>query len=238
MKKKSLLFLIILILAFPVNIFAESNLEKEIKQIQAQKNLQVTGKIDTNLTNAVNNENIIAKDTVISPPSENGWIAVNKTKLTLTYYQGSRALYKLPVAIGVNSATPTVKVRTTHKTVFGYKNAAFTNPFGTRWIALSLKKRATYGIHGTNNPSSIGNRASHGCIRMFNENIEKYIFPAVEVGIPVWIAEDSELRNWGVYQDTVIEEEEEKILPLRKEEIEKVRNFIESDIKTEEVLDF
>ena len=30
---------------------------------------------------------------------------------------------------------------------------------------------SSYGIHGTNNPSSIGQMASAGCVRMFNHDI-------------------------------------------------------------------
>jgi L,D-transpeptidase ErfK/SrfK len=30
-----------------------------------------------------------------------------------------------------------------------------------------------YGIHGTNNPPSIGTAASNGCIRMFNKDVEE-----------------------------------------------------------------
>ena len=37
------------------------------------------------------------------------------------------------------------------------------NPVGSRWMGLSVKG---YGIHGTNEPNSIGKAASHGCIRM------------------------------------------------------------------------
>jgi lipoprotein-anchoring transpeptidase ErfK/SrfK len=44
------------------------------------------------------------------------------------------------------------------------------NPLGTRWIGLSRK---SYGIHGTNRPSSIGRNASHGCTRMRNREAEE-----------------------------------------------------------------
>jgi hypothetical protein len=44
--------------------------------------------------------------------------------------------------------------------------------FGTRWIGLNVPW-GTYGIHGTNMPHSIGSEASHGCIRMFNSDIEE-----------------------------------------------------------------
>ena|SRR5437660_803409 len=52
------------------------------------------------------------------------------------------------------------------------------NPVGTRWLGLSRK---SYGIHGTNNPRSIGRRASHGCIRMRNSDVEE-LFELVSVG--------------------------------------------------------
>lgn len=52
------------------------------------------------------------------------------------------------------------------------------NPVGTRWIGLSAKG---YGIHGTNNPASIGHNASHGCIRMRNRDVEE-LFTMVAVG--------------------------------------------------------
>ena len=38
-----------------------------------------------------------------------------------------------------------------------------------------------YGIHGTNNPASIGRNASHGCIRMRNRDVEE-LFAMVSVG--------------------------------------------------------
>lgn len=43
-------------------------------------------------------------------------------------------------------------------------------PFGTMWMSLSKQH---YGIHGTNNPSSIGKSVSKGCIRMFNKDVEE-----------------------------------------------------------------
>ena len=42
------------------------------------------------------------------------------------------------------------------------------NPVGVMWIALNKKG---IGIHGTNDPGSIGHAASHGCIRLANWDI-------------------------------------------------------------------
>ena len=55
------------------------------------------------------------------------------------------------------------------------------NPLGTRWMGLGYKG---YGIHGTNMPNSIGQAASHGCIRMRNHDVEE-LFELVQVGDPV-----------------------------------------------------
>jgi lipoprotein-anchoring transpeptidase ErfK/SrfK len=52
------------------------------------------------------------------------------------------------------------------------------NPLGTRWIGLD---RVGYGIHGTDQPDSIGYARSHGCIRLRNSNIEE-LFPLLRVG--------------------------------------------------------
>lgn len=43
-------------------------------------------------------------------------------------------------------------------------------PFGTMWMSLSKKH---YGIHGTNDPSSIGKAVSKGCIRMYNQDVNE-----------------------------------------------------------------
>jgi hypothetical protein len=48
-----------------------------------------------------------------------------------------------------------------------------------------------YGIHGTNRPKSIGTAASHGCIRMRNQDVED-LFERVEVGDPVDLLTESD----------------------------------------------
>jgi len=55
------------------------------------------------------------------------------------------------------------------------------NPMGA--AALTLRG-GEYAIHGTNRPSSIGRFVSHGCIRMYNRDIDE-LFALVVVGTPV-----------------------------------------------------
>jgi len=57
------------------------------------------------------------------------------------------------------------------------------NPLGTRWIGLNKKG---FGIHGTNEPGSIGRAASHGCIRMAKADLEE-LFTLVRPGDAVSI---------------------------------------------------
>ncbi len=57
------------------------------------------------------------------------------------------------------------------------------NPLGTRWMGLSAPG---VGIHGTDEPDSIGSNASHGCIRMQVVDSE-WLFSRVRVGTSVYI---------------------------------------------------
>ena len=57
------------------------------------------------------------------------------------------------------------------------------NPLGTRWMGLNAPG---VGIHGTDEPGSIGYSASHGCIRMQVPDAE-WLFNHVDVGTTVYI---------------------------------------------------
>jgi lipoprotein-anchoring transpeptidase ErfK/SrfK len=52
------------------------------------------------------------------------------------------------------------------------------NPLGPRWVGLGVRG---FGIHGTNEPRTIGRKASHGCVRMRNRDVEE-LFRRVRVG--------------------------------------------------------
>ena len=55
------------------------------------------------------------------------------------------------------------------------------NPLGAAVLVLG---DGTFGIHGTNQPSSIGHEVSFGCIRMHNEDVLA-LYQHVEPGTPV-----------------------------------------------------
>lgn len=92
-------------------------------------------------------------------------ITINVNKHTLTLFQNGKAIKGYSVAVGKPS-TPTP--RGTFKIVNRAVNPG--GPFGVRWLGLSAPY-GNYGIHGTNNPSSIGKSISNGCIRMYNKDV-------------------------------------------------------------------
>ena len=66
------------------------------------------------------------------------------------------------------------------------------NPLGTRAIYLSMP---SYLIHGTNKPYGVGMKVSHGCIRMYPEDVES-LFDLVEVGTKVNIINEPIKVGW------------------------------------------
>jgi L,D-transpeptidase ErfK/SrfK len=52
------------------------------------------------------------------------------------------------------------------------------NPLGTRVLKLNMPG---YLIHGTNQPYGVGMRVSHGCVRLYPENIE-FLYTLVDIG--------------------------------------------------------
>ena len=62
------------------------------------------------------------------------------------------------------------------------------NPLGDYKMRLAVGD-GTYEIHGTNNPLAVGMAVTHGCIRMYPEDIAA-LFPAVPVGTKVWLIND------------------------------------------------
>ncbi|MDV3429216.1 MAG: L,D-transpeptidase family protein, partial [Bacillota bacterium] len=65
------------------------------------------------------------------------------------------------------------------------KAANWGTGFGTRWMQLNVPW-GKYGIHGTNKPVTINNPDSHGCIRMFNSDVNE-LYGYVNCGTDVVI---------------------------------------------------
>ncbi|MBV9037909.1 MAG: L,D-transpeptidase [Acidobacteriaceae bacterium] len=116
-------------------------------------------------------------------------IVISLPQRRLMLFEGESIVTTYDVAVGKPS-TPSpvgrweIANRIDHPTWYRHGNPVTPgphNPLGTRWIGLS---KSGYGIHGTNEPDSIGKAVSHGCIRMRNRDVEE-LFALVEPGMTV-----------------------------------------------------
>jgi len=86
------------------------------------------------------------------------------------------------------------------------------NPLGQYALRLSA---AGYLIHGTNKPWGLGMQVSHGCIRMYPEDIER-LFPSVLVSTPVHIVNQAFKVGWqgdDLYLEVHAKDEQKAKLP-------------------------
>lgn len=114
----------------------------------------------------------------------------------LYIYQGNILLTSYPVAIGKPKwETPTGKFKVLNMVenplwenpFVSYTQvvpAGFQNPLGERWIGFWTDGKDEIGFHGTYQRNSVGKAISHGCVRMYNEDVRK-LFKIVTIGTPV-----------------------------------------------------
>lgn len=134
-------------------------------------------------------------------------VVVNIPEMRLFYYQpqsdGTTIVHTYPVGLGRDEwRTPAGNFRISGKTVNPTWNIPASireehirergdhrtsipggdpdNPLGKHRFELTMPM---YRIHGTNIPWGVGMQVSHGCIRLYPEDIER-LFPLVPVGTP------------------------------------------------------
>jgi len=148
---------------------------------------------------------IVPQQWVLPSGTYNG-IVINIPEMRLYYYRAAakgaaRTVITFPVGLGREEwKTPIGKFTVGEKTVNpawvipqsirkeriadrGYSETMIpggdpTNPLGKYRMRLSLD---LFGIHGTNIPWGVGMLVSHGCVRLYPEDIEK-LFPMVPKG--------------------------------------------------------
>lgn len=113
-------------------------------------------------------------------PPGNVNIVINISKRNLEVYNDGQLYKTYRIAVG-KSQTPTP----IGEWNVVWKDYNWGTGFGTRWMGLNVPW-GVYGIHGTNKPWSIGQFASHGCIRMRNKDVEE-LFEWIPIGTPVKI---------------------------------------------------
>jgi hypothetical protein len=129
-------------------------------------------------------------------PEEPLRILVRKRSHDLWVLLGGVPVRTFPVGLGMNGRTPEGEFEVEElmqrpdywppggkRVPFGQKG----NPLGTRWMGFRDTPEAQgFGIHGTDDPGSIGKDASQGCVRLRNEEVEQ-LFTWVSVGTKVEI---------------------------------------------------
>lgn len=105
-------------------------------------------------------------------------ILVDKSQNLLFLKKNGEIIKTYAVSTGENNSTPVglFKIEEKMEKPLWYKVGAVVRPdspeyeLGSRWMGIS---KGGYGIHGTNDQSSIGKQVTKGCIRMSNEDIEE-----------------------------------------------------------------
>ncbi|HBT51192.1 MAG TPA: hypothetical protein DEA49_03665 [Petrotoga sp.] len=118
-------------------------------------------------------------------------LEINLTQNKMYLYFHDQLLKTYIVAVGMSDYTPPGYYRLSYKekdpALYWYDEyippGSLMNGMGTRWLQLSNPQ---YGIHGTTKPWEIGKRISHGCIRMFNFDVEVIDFLAA-LGTEVYV---------------------------------------------------
>ncbi len=139
--------------------------------------------------------------TWILPQQKARGFVLNIPEMRLYYYMSSTEVMTFPLGIGMEGwDTPAGKYRIgeKRKNPFWYVPKSIQeemeqprkvippgpgNPLGSHWMRLS---ETSYGIHGTNNPWAVGRKVTHGCLRLYPEDIV-YLFPKVSSKTPVEI---------------------------------------------------
>lgn len=168
-------------------------------------------------------------------------IVINLAEARLYYFIPGGDIFSVPIAIGAEgSGTPTGKTQVIRKRKDPHwippdrirekepnlpkvVPAGPDNPLGKYALDLSWTR---FVIHGTNNPLSIGNKESHGCIRLYPEAIEA-LFNLVEVGTKVRIVDQPIKIGWvgnKIYIESHLSED-------KTEDLDSVKNIICSKVK-------
>lgn len=142
---------------------------------------------------------IIAYPFVVAPqpPNQGTSIVINKAINRLYFYEKGGLVGSYPVATGKEvSLTPEGDLIIVTKEA-NDQGLGQNNIFGTRWLGLKTADAPDgrkYGIHGTNEPDSIGEHASAGCVRMSKTDLEE-IYDRVPLGTVARIK-----RGWALHR--------------------------------------
>ena len=126
-------------------------------------------------------------------------LEISITHHQVTLYQAETKIKSYPVAVGRSGwETPSGNFQVMEKlknpiwihplTGEVVPSGTSQNPLGHYWIGFWTNGQNWIGFHGTPDSSSVGRSDSHGCIRMYNKDIEE-LFSRVNVGTPVTVVQ-------------------------------------------------
>ena len=180
-------------LGFEVEKNGQYNLStaKAVRLFQTAHGLKEDGVINRNVWEALQqeqNDKACLTGEKKNNETKKVFIVIDVAERSLVLYEDYKEKARFPVAVGKSSTpTPLGEWKVVHKSL------NWGNGFGTRWMGLNVPG-GIYGIHGTNKPGSIGSYASHGCIRMFNRDVEK-LYPMVPMGTNVKIVRNGKIED-------------------------------------------
>lgn len=136
-----------------------------------------------------NNNNNNSSTRCTSGYATNTLIIVDKSSRRVNFYRNCRLVRSMPCAIGkASTQTPSGKYKILEK----IQNRPYykdhipggdpRNPLGKYWLGIGNG----YALHGTNNEGSIGGAVSHGCMRMYNSDIQ-WLYSQAKQGTTVLI---------------------------------------------------
>ncbi|MBM7701615.1 L,D-transpeptidase [Metabacillus iocasae] len=135
-----------------------------------------------------------------NPLSGDPFVIVNKQTNELAYIQNGHVERVSKVATGkTEDLTPegeftvVVKAKNPYYRRGKIEGGSPENPLGTRWIGFDARETdgRIYGVHGTNQPDSIGKFVSNGCIRMQKEQVEE-LYEKIPIGAKILIVKSNQ----------------------------------------------
>ncbi|WHY84554.1 L,D-transpeptidase [Neobacillus novalis] len=130
-----------------------------------------------------------------NPVPGDPFVIVNKSRNELAFISENKVQTVVSVGTGMTQEltpeglfTITVKAKDPYFRRGNIPGGDPANPLGVRWIGFDAKGTdgRIYGIHGTNQPASIGKYVSQGCIRSQNEVISS-LFPLIPLGTKILV---------------------------------------------------
>ncbi|GEM_PF-420606 len=105
----------------------------------------------------------------------NAFVQVDKSEHTLSVFVNGLFVKCFKVGLGAEDRTPkgvyTIASKVAHPSWRGFPYGHPKNIIGDWWLGLSGGGVMGIGIHGTNDPKSVGKDVSKGCVRMLNKEV-------------------------------------------------------------------